>query len=421
MRWLQRINPFKPKASTLDKPDQWLIDAICAGLTSATGVQVTPLKAMGVSTVFACVNRISSSLSSVPLKIYRRDGDKIEEAVDHPLYPYLHDAPNDEMSIVDFIRTVETNRSLRNNAYVLIMRNGLGEQVLYPVAHTDIVPRRDSGGALVYDVLGTTYPKDRIIHLRGMSFNGIQGVDTVGTARDVIGLAVALQDNAARFFGNGSRPGAVLEHPASLSKEAAARLAESFDAAHSGKKAYSTAVLEEGLKYIVDRQSNIDSQMIESRNKQDIAICQLFSMPPHKVGLLDKATFSNIEQQSIEYVVDCLMPIARTYEAAFAQRLLSFEERKTLYFKFQLDGLLRGDLASRYLAYATARQWGWLSVNEIRGLEERNPVKDGDIYLQPSNMQEAGSDPVDAQASIPAPPDKQSDPAAQLRLLVNKS
>lgn len=402
MNWLKRLNPFA--SSTLSNPSDELMQALLAGLSTAAGVNVTPLTAMGVSTVFACINRISGSLASVPLELYITNGKNTNKAVKHPVYRLIHDQPNDEMTSVDLRWCMQPKLTLRNNSYAIIVRNGLNEIVkILPVSASSSVQLRRTNGVLYYDIDGVQYSAYQVLHLRGRSSNGLQGDDTLMAIRDVIGLAMALQENAAKFFGNGSRPGAILESPNQLSDKAAKRLKESFEKIHKGDP-YQIAVLEEGLKYVVQRTDNTDSQMVESRKLQDTAICQAFGVPPHKVGLLDKATFSNIEQQSIEYVTDTLLPICTTWEAALKQKLLTPDEQKTMYFKFNLNGLLRGDMASRFTAYSIARQNGWMSADDILELEERNPLKEGgDEYWRPVNMAVVG-EPVPTLAAAPAAP-----------------
>jgi HK97 family phage portal protein len=387
------------RAATLTDREFW--DEIFGYLKTASGIDVTPIKAMGVSTVFACVHAISRSFSTLPLKLYRRlpTGGQVE-AQDHPLYSLLHDAPSGEMTSADFRGAVQANATLRQAGYALIVRDGLERIVeLRPIANSDIRQDRDAAGTLGYWLRengAEVWCQARsILSIRGLTFNGITGADIITTARECIGLAIALQDNAAKFFGNGSRPGAILSHPKTLSKEAIARLKESVDAQVTGKKAFSTLVLEEGLVYAAQRADNDKSQMLESRVQQDKAICQIFGIPPHKVGILENATFSNIEEQSIEYVGDTILPWAVRWEQSLNQKLLTPEERRAGYFfGFVLDGLLRGDIATRYMAYALGRQWGWLCVDEIRGKENMNPLPDGkgQIYLQPLNMGEPGSE-----------------------------
>ena len=402
-RQLRLPRLFRARNATLTDAEFWR--EIFGAFTSAAGVKVTPAAALGVSTVFACVNVVSRSFATLPLKLYRKvPGGGREVAIEHPLYSLLHDAPNDEMTSSDFRRALQANAVLRQQAYALIVRNGLGEIVeLRPIENRDIRPERDPAGVLGYRLKGEPAEASRVLHIRGLTLDGITGLDTVGTARECIGLAIALQDNAARFFGNGSRPGAILEHPGSLSEEGARRLRESFEALYKGSEnAFRTAVLEEGLKYVAQRTDNDKAQLVESRVQQAKEIAQVFGIPPHKVGILENATFSNIEEQSIEYVTDAILPWCTQWEQTLNQKLLSREERRVYSFAFTLEGLLRGDIATRFAAYATARQWGWMNVDEIRERENLNPLPGGlgQIYLQPLNMGEPGAERQDTAQNL---------------------
>lgn len=409
MAWPRFRNPFRrtEQNSVLSNPDQWLIEAILGGLSTAAGVTVTPLKAIGIATVFACVNRISGSIGSSPLKLYKRlpDGGSVE-ATEHPLYSLMLDSPNPEMTSVDFKGAMQTNATMRQNGHGLIVRDGFGEVAeIWPIEPQDISMLRDPATQDVkYYLRGKEVPSRSILHLKGFTANGVIGLDTITAAREVIALAIALQDNAARFFSNGSRPGVILEHPQRLSDQAAKRLRESFDALFKGTgNAYKTVVAEEGMKVALQRQDNRSSQFQEARLAQAKELCQIFGVPPHKVGILDEANFSTIEQQNIEYVSDTITPWARRWEQSCAMKLLRPEERGVYFFRFDLGDLLRGDMASRYDAYATARNWGFMCVDEIREREGMNPLPDGKgkIFLEPLNMQETDED--DPDQGDPAP------------------
>jgi HK97 family phage portal protein len=210
------------------------------------------------------------------------------------------------------------------------------------------------------------------------------------SVRECIALAIALQDNAAKFFGNGSRPGGVLEHPAALSEEAQERLRKQFEDQVGGKNLYRMMVLEEGLKYVAQRSENKDSQFDESRVAQDLNICRVFGVPPHKIGILNSQPRANVEQDNLSFIMDTVRPICVRWEQTLNVKLFTGEERDQGYYvRFDLNAILRGDMKSRYDAMAVGRQWGWLSANDCRELEELEPIEGGDIYLQPLNMVEA--------------------------------
>jgi HK97 family phage portal protein len=374
--------------------NDWWLQEIFRGTKATSGVSVSPLKALGVPTVYACVNHIAKDVAKLPLKLYRRNGQGKDEATDHPLYALLHDGPNEEMTSIDFRKAMQSNLSLRQNAVAIISRDGRGQVAeIYPVDPADLKLHKEKNQPLDYYIDGIKQDRSRILHLKGFTHNGVAGIEMVNLVQDVIGLAIALQDNASRFFGNGSRSGGILSHPGSLSDAAFDRLRKEMETKHAGvHNAYKLMILEEGLKYEASRIDNDKSQFIESRKHQDIAICQIFGVQPHKVGILDRATFSNIEQQNIEYVVDTLLPELRTWEQALNTRLLRPQERGEYFFEFNVDGQLRGDFKSRMEGYAIGRQNGWLNADEIRSLENMNPLPDGlgQRYLEPLNMTPAG-------------------------------
>lgn len=408
---LQRFLPQNSTSSGLAAPERWLIEALFGGISSAAGVKVTPLRAMGVSTVYACVNRIAGTVSTLPLKLCQKTPEGgSRDATELPLYSLMHDQPNPEMTSATFRRTMQANKSLRNVAFAYIVFNGLGEVVeLVPIPPWEITFQRPPGSIdLVYTVRGQIVPPKNILHLKGMTLDGVWPLDMTGMMRDTIGLAIALQDNAAKFFANGSRAGATLEHPGKLSAKSAARLKESFEKNYKGTdKAYSTLLLEEGMKLVSQRETSSDSQMEESRKRQSQEIAQFYGVPPHKVGILDNATFGNIEEQNIEYVVDCIVNEITEWEQTMNMKLLTVEQRaEGYYFCFVVDGLLRGSITTRYAAYAVARNWGWLSRNDIRKLENMSPIKGGDDYDIPPNSATT-TDPVTPPTTPAAPSTKQ--------------
>lgn len=393
--FLSALNPFRSAThsnATLASPEQWLIEALLGGLKTKAGISVTKENALGVATVFACVTKIAQTISCLPFQVYRRlPGGGREPATDHPLYSILHDEPNPEMTSVDFRTAMQGNLTLRRNAVALIVRDGYGRVAeLWPVEAIDYHLRRDAATKrLVYTIGGKEYGTESILHLRTATFNGTVGLDAMTQAREAIALAIALQDNAARFFSNASRPGGFLEYPGVLKDEEVKRLKKSFEDSYKGtENAYKLAILEHGMKFVASQTDNEKSQLNESRMFQAKEIARIFGVPPHKVGILDNATFSNIEHQSIEWVSDTLLPIVTAWESSCNLRLLTKEERATYFVKLNLSGLLRADIKTRFEAYGIGRQWGWLCPDEIRELEDQNPLPDGlgKMYLVPSNM-----------------------------------
>ena len=366
------------------------------GQQSNSGVDVDEESALKISTVYACVKVISETIASLPLNLLKEltNGDT-EKAKQHPLYSVLKDVPNSEMSSFTFREMLMTNLLLWGNAYALIKRNKSGEIVeLYPLKSKNMVVERDmTTNAIKYTYTNNrgitkTYSPKQIFHIPAFSFDGIIGVSPITYAREAMGLALATEEFGARFFGNGARPGGVLEHPGVLKDPE--KLRESWNKVYQGTaNSHKVAVLEEGMHYHEIGMSPEDSQFLQTRSFQIAEICRIFRVPPHMVGDLSRSTFSNIEHQSIDFVVHTIRPWLVRWEQAITRALLSEEERTIYYAKFNVDGLMRGDFVTRMNGYAIARQNGWMSANEIRALENMNKIpadQGGDLYLLNGNM-----------------------------------
>ena len=367
------------------------MQSLIGATQNATGISVTPLRAYGVASVFACIRVLSDTVGTLPLNVLQREKRSRRMATEHRLYTVLHDMPNTEMTSTDLRSAMQSNLSLRSNCYAEILRDSDGDVVgLYPVEASKVDCYRDSKTKeLRYRLTenGVVLRSAEVIHIRSNTFNGLTGIDVLGATRECIALAIALQDNAAKFFGNGSRPGGVLEHPASLSTEAQERLRNQVEAQTGGKNLYRLMVLEEGLKYVAQRSENKDSQFDESRQAQDLNICRIFGVPPHKIGIMSGQPRANVEQDNLSFIMDTIRPICIRWEQTLNAKLFTQEERdQGFHVEFDLDALLRGDLKSRYDSFAVARQWGWLSANDIREKEGLPPIEGGDVYLQPLNM-----------------------------------
>lgn len=369
---------------------------------SSAGKRVNERSAMQTSAVYACVRVISESVASLPLHLYRynAEGGK-EKAIDHPLYHLLHDEPNSEMTAYSFFEVALTHLLLWGNSYSQIIRNGKGEVVgLYPLMPDRMTVDRDEKGHLYYEYLvsaddasinsGSTVrlKPEEVLHVPGLSFDGLVGYSPIAMAKNAIGLGIAAEEYGSKFYANGAAPSGVLEHPGTLKDPSKVR--ESWTQTFGGSaNSNKVAVLEEGMKYTPISINPSEAQFLETRNFQIIEIARIFRVPPHLIGQLDKATFSNIEQQSLEYVTYTLRPWICRLEQAMARRLFTEEEKKTYFVKFNVDGLLRGDYQSRMNGYAVARQNGWMSANDIRELEnlDRIPAElGGNLYLINGNM-----------------------------------
>ena len=378
------------------------------GGTSASGKRVNERSAMQMTAVYSCVRILSEAVASLPLQFYRyTDTGGKEKAVDHPLYFLLHDEPNPEMTSFIFRETLMTHLLLWGNAYSQIIRNGKGEVVaLYPLMPDRMKVDRDEHGRLYYEY--TVYDSDDVdgrkgtnkvgrtvrlqphdvLHIPGLGFDGLVGYSPIAMAKNAIGLAIATEEYGSKFFANGAAPSGVLEHPGTIKDPSKVR--ESWQATFGGSgNANKIAVLEEGMKYTPISISPEQAQFLETRKFQIDEIARIFRVPPHMIGDLEKSSFNNIEQQSLEFVKYTLDPWVSRWEQAMVRALLTPDEKKKYFFKFNVDGLLRGDYQSRMNGYATARQNGWMSANDIRELEnlDRIPAEQGgDLYLINGNM-----------------------------------
>ena len=351
--------------------------------SSSSGKSVTERSAMQMTAVYACVRILSEAVAGLPLHFYRykEDGSK-EMAIDTNLYHLLHDEPNPEMSSFVFRETLMTHLLLWGNAYAQIIRNGKGEIIaLYPLMPNKMQVDRDESGKLYYTYTRsegeantmqgssvTLEPKD-VLHIPGLGFDGLVGYSPIAMAKNAIGLAIATEEFGSKFFANGAAPSGVLEHPGTIKDPTRVREAWQSQFGGSGNSG-KVAVLEEGMKYTPISISPEQAQFLETRKFQINEIARIFRVPPHMVGDLEKSSFSNIEQQSLEFVKYTLDPWVVRWEQSLSRSLLSEDEKKVYFFKFKLEGLLRGDYQSRMNGYAIARQNGWMSANEIRALED---------------------------------------------------
>ena len=370
--------------------------------SSAAGKSVNERSAMQMTAVYACVRILSESIAGLPLHMYRYEDDGSKtKAVEHPLYHLLHDEPNPEMTSFIFRETLMSHLLLWGNAYAQIIRNGKGDIIaLYPLMPNRMKVERDTKGRLYYEyqtmkedaptMKGAVYQLDpsEVLHVPGLGFDGLVGYSPIAMAKNAIGLAIAAEEYGSKFYANGAAPSGVLEHPNVLKDPAKVR--DSWNAAFGGSSnSHRVAVLEEGMKYTPISISPNEAQFLETRKFQIDEIARIFRVPPHMVGDLEKSSFSNIEQQSLEFVKYTLNPWVCRWEQALQRALLSDDEKGKYFFRFNVEGLLRGDYQSRMQGYATARQNGWMSANDIRELEniDRIPAElGGDLYLVNGNM-----------------------------------
>mgnify|MGYP001179505928 FL=1 len=380
------------------------------GNTSA-GKPVNEHTAMQMTAVYSCVRILSEPLAGLPLHVYRyNDSGGKEKYLKHPLYKLLHDEPNPEMTSFAFRETLMSHLLLWGNAYAQIIRNARGEVIaLYPLMPNKMTVDRDSKGRLFYLYSRTSddaptlgddsqvyLSPSEVLHIPGLGFDGLIGYSPIAMAKNAVGLAIATEEYGAKFFANGAAPGGVLEHPGTIRDPQ--KVKESWNAAYQGSQnAHRVAVLEEGMKYQPIGISPEQAQFLETRKFQINEIARIFRVPPHMLADLEKSSFSNIEQQSLEFVKYTLDPWVVRWEQSMCRALLMESEKPIVFIKFNVDGLLRGDYVSRMSGYATARQNGWMSANDIRELEnlDRIPAEfGGDLYLingAMTKLQDAGA------------------------------
>ena len=387
-------------------PDQWLVSAF-GGPTTATGLRINADTAMRLTAVYAAVRILAETVATLPLIVYRRTkNDGKERATDYFLYTLLHDQPNEEQTSVEFREMLQGHLALRGTAYAQIDRRNGYPARLVPL-HPDCVEvGRDQSGGLLYTVTPDSGPQYRlrqrageILHIRGLSSDGVTGLNPVELFRESVALGLAYEEYSARLFGNGANLQGVLETPQALSDTALKRFREMWQQAYGGlANSGKTAILESGMKWQAIGLRPVDAEFISSRKFQISEIARIFRVPPHMLADLERATFSNIEHQSLEFIRDTIRPWLVRWEQALTRDLIPAEDRDQYFVEFLIDGLMRGDLKSRYDSYAIGRNNGWLSANDIRRLENMNPLppEQGDVYLIPLNMVQAGTAPAGA-------------------------
>lgn len=369
---------------------------------------VTPETAMRLAPVYSCVRVRSETLGSCPLIIYKRlpDGGKVR-APKHPLYQVLHNSPNQWQTSVEFVEMMQAHLDLRGNAFAHIVPGPRGAiDQLVPI-HPDLVQvYRQPNGKLKYQVRSRFSGEvkwclqEEIFHLRGLSSDGLVGLNLIAIQRETMGTGLGMQDYGARFFANDATATSWIKHPGKFKDDATRdKFRENWRKSQTAENRFKTPVLEDGLELKSIGVSNKDSQFLEAKAATGIDICGMYRVPPHKIGILDRATHSNIEHQGIEFVTDCVQPMATRWERRINADLIdpiseALDDGAEYFAEFSVGGLLRGDLKSRYDAYAIGRNWGWLCPNDICNFEGMNQIdedKGGNEYLRPLNMVPAGT------------------------------
>lgn len=407
----------RARNATLREPEWWRQMSFAA--QSISGQNVTPETALAVSAVYACVLILAESVASLPMSVYRRlpNGGK-EVATDHRVHNLLHVAPNDEQTAFEATEYRMACLAMRGNAYGALVLSNRGEVMeIAPLRAQHMQLDRDSAGRLVFDYqepgAAKVYSKDRIWYTRGFGTDGLTGLSPIGVHREAIGFAMTLNEHGSRMFANGAQVGSTIEVPGEWSDTAFTNFKTSFVEEHGGRlNAGKPLLLEGGAKFNAIGLSAVDAEYIATLKNQVAEIARMYRIPLHMLNELDKATFSNIEHQSLEFVTRTLLPWLKRIEDSANRDLFGPLERGKYFVKFNLDALLRGDIKSRYEAYQIAVTNGWMNRNEVRLLEDMNPADGLDDFLTPMNMAGADDEPEAEEAEAePAPEPKPTDKA----------
>ncbi len=393
--------------SGIATPEQWVVDWYSGGTSNSAGVRVDYDTALQYSPFFAGVRVIAEDLAGMPLPVYERlEPRGKQRARSHPLYNVLGVQANPMMSAQQLRETLQGHALMWGDGVAHLVthkRTGVIEEI-WPLRpdRLRIAAKRTGPGKFsrvyqyrdeVNGIKATLLPHE-VLHVPGLGFDGVQGYSVVEHAANSIGLGLATEHHGAKVFSNGSNPGGTLTHPGLLSPEARKRMADDWENIHKGiDRAHRVAILEEGVTWQQVGMPNDAAQFLETRKLQVTEMARWLRLPSHKINDLERATFSNIEQQQLDYVSSALHIWLVRWEQAILTQLFLPEERERFFAEHLVDELLRGDTAARYAAYAIGRQWGWLSANDVREKENQNPVDGGDAYLVPLNMVPAGSAP----------------------------
>lgn len=408
--WQRVANVFNPKAELTESipMETWAkLLAEAQGIRTTSGVSVSPESALRYTTVLICQRVLGESVASLPCILYKRrkDGGK-DRATDHPLYNVLHDKTNGWNTSFEYFEGTMHNLASRGNGYAYVERNSRGQTVgLVPLNPDGVEIKQASDWTPLYEAVMPDNSKSKlskaeIHHIRGPLSKGYKGRSIITLARESIGLGLAAQQFGAAQFENGVQASGALKHPKTLSTPAHERLVTSFSENHAGLgNAHKPLILEEGLEWVPMSLTNKDAQFLEMRKFQRSEIAGIFRVPAHFVNDMEKATFSNIEHQSLDFVMHSLRPWLKRIEQAINRDLLTDIERQEYFVEFLIDDLLRGDFETRMNGYALQIQNHVATPNEVRARENMNPHADGDKMLETNNTQPAGRKPADKKAA----------------------
>jgi HK97 family phage portal protein len=402
---------FLKKLKSVFNQATWdeMIRAFLSGADFPTGndINVSGSESLKFSAVFACMRVLAETFASVPVSEYRKisDGER-EKTDDTGLYDILHNTPNDEMSSYNFKEMSMYQINTGGNLVCLKTKNRGGISSLYPFEwHRVEIKRNRDTLKLEYKIDGKdslVYDRSQVFHVPGPSLNGIIGMSPIEYAAQAIRLGLTYEKFGINFYKNGAIPSGIFQHPGSLKDDAYKRLKEELRNNYQNlSNAGVPLLLEDNMQFQQLTMRLADAQLLECKKFQIEDICRIFRVPQHLVNQLDRATFSNIEHQSLEFIMYTMLPHFKRWEDCINTQLLTPAQRKAgYYFEFNISALLRGDAKSMAEAFAVGRQWGWLSVNDIRRMLNMNPIENGDVYLQPMNMIEAGQEVEETKKEI---------------------
>lgn len=390
------------KRFTLADPEPWFVDWARGGEESSSGVPVNENSALKYTPFWAGVRVITGTLAATPCKVYRRLERGKEPVNQHPVFGLLHLEPNPYMDALTFIETRQAHALCYGNGYAEIQRNGAGK----PIALWPLLPNRTSrkikDGVPFYEIRLQTgeavhLPDANVLHIKGLGFDGYTGYNVVQYQREALGFGIAVKRFGARFFKNDASPGGVLEHPTTLSDKAFSHLKESWAGGHGGlENAHRMQILEEGMKWSKTGVDPEQAQALEVQKWNVDDSARILQIPPHKIGSMEYSKYNNVEQLQIDFVCTTMLYWIRKWEQDLTRKLFTTQEKKELFCEFLIEGLLRGDVKSRYMAYNIGRNAGFLCADDIREKENMNPLPDGkgQIFLQPMNMVPLGEAPA---------------------------
>ncbi len=431
----KRATKAKIKNSGVGTPAQWLLDWARQGVVSSSGESVNERTALGISAYLACIKNISEDEGKLPLCLYERMQPRgRRELPNHPVDRLIRNQPNSEMTAMTFRQTITAHALGWHGGFAEIVRDGRGvPTALWPLDPTCVQVMREQYGSrqMFYWVTpspafgelapgGIRFAPEDIFHIHGLGYNGVSGYVMARLAKDAIGNAIASQKFSGSFFANGATSTGILEVPDALSETALKHLRESLVARYQGAaNQHKTMVLEQGTKYVPISNDPQKSQLVESLYQGVEEVARLFRMPPHKIGHLLRATFTNIEQQALEYITDCLLGWLVRWEQEIWRKLLLPREQATIFAKHNVNMLMRGDAAARSTFYREMFNIGAYSDNDIRECEDMNPVDGGDTYfvnaaMVPLDMAAEGEHLPQTQTDSTGnePPDEANTPAS---------